>query len=220
MLDTILGVVPDIFAAALILVITYIVGRVSANLISNLLTRVGFNNLPVVLGVAQPPATGQRTPADLVGWLLLATIMFFAVMEATDVLGFMFAAELISQLIAFGSHILFGLVIIVLGLFLANLAAIAIRGTGLAQGTLLSWIARVAILVMAGAIGLRMMGIANEIIILAFGVPLAAIAIAVAIAFGAGSRQIAARELDSWIQSLRGSGGSGTGPDAGSGITD
>jgi hypothetical protein len=210
MLNTILGVIPDIFAAALILVIAYIVGRVVAGLISSLLAAVGFNNLPVILGVGQAPVEGQRTPADYVGWLVLAVIMFFAVMEAVDVLGFMFAAELVSRFITFASQIIFGLVIIAIGLFLANLAARAIRGTGLPQATLLSWVARIAILVLTAAIGLRMMGIANEIIMLAFGIPLAAIAIAVAIAFGVGSRQIAARELDNWIQGLRGGTASGT----------
>ena len=51
---------------------------------------------------------------------------------------------------------------------------------------------------------LRQMGLANEIISLAFGLTLGAVAVAVAIAFGLGGREIAARQLDGWVRSLPG----------------
>jgi hypothetical protein len=47
------------------------------------------------------------------------------------------------------------------------------------------------------------MGFANEIIILAFALPLAAISVAIAVAFGVGGREIAAQELDNLIQAIR-----------------
>jgi hypothetical protein len=58
----------------------------------------------------------------------------------------------------------------------------------------------VAILVLATAMALRQMGIANEIVNLAFGLLLGAIAIAAAIAFGFGGRDLAGRELEAWVQ--------------------
>ena len=124
-------------------------------------------------------------------------------MEAAEVLGFTLAAVLVSQLIAFAGQIIFGLVVIAIGLLMANLAGRAITGTGLPQARTLSWVARISILVLATAIGLRMMGIANDIVLLGFGIPLAAIVVAAAIAFGVGGREIAARELNSLIESIR-----------------
>jgi uncharacterized membrane protein YedE/YeeE len=62
--------------------------------------------------------------------------------------------------------------------------------------------ARVSILVLAGAMALRQMGLANEIITLAFGLLLGAIAVAVAIAFGIGGRDLAAETLGSWRQRM------------------
>ena len=47
------------------------------------------------------------------------------------------------------------------------------------------------------------MGLANEIIDLAFGLLLGAAAIAVAIAFGIGGRDIAARKLEEWTGSKK-----------------
>jgi hypothetical protein len=46
------------------------------------------------------------------------------------------------------------------------------------------------------------MGLANEIIILAFGLIVGALAVAAAIAFGIGGREIASRHLEKWTNSL------------------
>ena len=63
------------------------------------------------------------------------------------------------------------------------------------RAELLSHTARVSILILSGAMALRQMGLAGEIINLAFGLLLGAIAVAIALAFGLGGRDIAAREI-------------------------
>jgi hypothetical protein len=63
--------------------------------------------------------------------------------------------------------------------------------------------ARVSILILAGAIALTEMGLANQIITLAFGLLLAAFALAVALAFGLGGREIAGAQLEDWLKSVR-----------------
>src|SRR3546814_13428874 len=55
-----------------------------------------------------------------------------------------------------------------------------------------------AIIALAVAIGLRFMGLANEIVNLAFGLILGAAAVAVAIAFGLGGRATAHKLLERW----------------------
>ena len=63
--------------------------------------------------------------------------------------------------------------------------------------------ARVCILALAGAIALTEMGLANQIVTLAFGLTLAAFALATALAFGLGGREIAGQQLEEWRISLR-----------------
>lgn len=84
-----------------------------------------------------------------------------------------------------------------------NQAAQTIQASRAAQARLLALAARVAVLVLAGAMALRQMGLANEIVNLAFGLLLGAIAVASALAFGLGGREIAARELQNWLKSAR-----------------
>ena len=54
----------------------------------------------------------------------------------------------------------------------------------------------------AGAMALRQMGLANEIITLAFGLLLGAVAVAVAIAFGLGGKEIASAALKGWVEKV------------------
>jgi hypothetical protein len=82
-------------------------------------------------------------------------------------------------------------------------AAKTVQASGVAQAGLLALATRVSILVLAGAMALRQMGLASEIINMAFGLLLGAIAVAVALAFGLGGREAAARELEEWLRSVK-----------------
>jgi hypothetical protein len=200
MLNTILAAIPNIFAAAVVLLISYVVGRLAAGLVANLLAGIGFNNLPARLGMIRArPTVGQRTPAELVGSLVLIAIMLFASVEAARLLGFGALADLLAQFILLGGQILLGLIVFGIGLYLASLAANMIEASGATNARLLAWAARVAILVLSGAMALRQMGIANEIVNLAFALVLGAIAVAAALAFGLGGRETAGRELEEWV---------------------
>lgn len=203
MLHLILAAIPAIFAAALVVAIAYVVGRVLASLITNLLTGVGFDTLLSRLGLAVQTEQAQQTPSAIVGWLVMVTLVLFAITEALDLLGFEALRDLVMGFMLFAAHIILGLIIFAFGLYLAQLAARAVRASGVVQASLLALAARVAILILAGAMSLQQMGLANEIITLAFGLLLGAVAVAIAIAFGVGGRAIAARELDTWLQNLR-----------------
>jgi len=203
MLNAILEAIPAIFAAILVVVIAYVVGRVMAGLISNLLAGVGFNAILARLGLGKEPAEGERTPSEIVGYLVLVAIMLFAAIEASRILGFVLLADLVAQFTAFAGQVILGLIIFAIGLYLANLASQTVQASRVAQAGFLAMAARVSILVLAGAMALRQMGLANEIINLAFGLLLGAIAVALALAFGLGGREAAARELEDWLKSVK-----------------
>jgi hypothetical protein len=202
MLNTFLNALPLLFAAALVLLIAFLVSRVVAGLVSNVLAGIGFNAVLGKLGVETEMAEGQKTPAEIAGNLVMVAIMLFAVIEAVDLLGFQMLAELVAEFMVFAGHVLLGLIIFGVGLFLANLAARTILSSSAAQATLLAMVARISILVLASAMALSQMGLAKEIITLAFGILLGAIAIASAIAFGLGGRDLATETLRDWSRRL------------------
>jgi hypothetical protein len=201
MLNAILAALPAIFGASLVLVIAYIVGRVVSGLIDNVLAGIGFNTILARLGLGGEPAEGERTPSQIVGYLVLVGVMLFAAIEAFNLLGFSQIADMVSQFTAFAGQVILGVIILGVGLYLSNLASDVIRDSDVAQAGLLAILARVAILVFAGAMALRQMGLANEIVNLAFGLLLGAVAVAGALAFGLGGREVAARQLEHWMPS-------------------
>jgi hypothetical protein len=203
MLNTILETLPNIFAASLILLVAYITGKLVETLIRNLLSGVGFDAILVRLGLGRAASPGQRTPSDVVGYLVFVAIMLVAATEAARQLGFLVLADLITRFMVFAGEVILGLIILAIGLYLANVAASVIETSSAAHARLLAIAARVSIIVLAGAMALRQMGVASDIINLAFGLLLGAIAVAVALAVGLGGRDIAARELNEIIESIK-----------------
>lgn len=203
MLNMILAAIPVIFAAIVVLVIAYMVGRVVSNLVKNVLTGISFDNFVARTGIVRKTSDDRWGPSAIVATLVMISIMLFATTEAFRLLGFTPVVELIYQFTVFAGHVLLGVVIFGVGLYLAHLATKAIEVSGASQAPVLAMVARGGILVLATAMALEEMGLASEIINMAFGILLGAIAVAAAIAFGIGGREIAGRELGRMIDAFR-----------------
>ncbi|HOX00862.1 MAG TPA: mechanosensitive ion channel [Candidatus Paceibacterota bacterium] len=200
MLGKIMLMLPGIFGAALVLLIAWFVSRVISGLVANLLAGVGFDKLPVSLGLAKAPLTDRRAPSAVVGFTVQIAIILFASMEAARLLQFDSLATMINEFVGFASHIVTGLLIFCLGLALAQIVVKAISTSDSPNARRFAMAARIAILALVGAMALRQTGLANEIITLAFGLVLGAAALAFAIAFGLGGRDAASRSLTDWTQ--------------------
>jgi small-conductance mechanosensitive channel len=262
MLNQILTALPAIFTAVLILFAAYFLGRFVADLVSNILTSLGFNNIFSHLGlpsparrtvvsmpsppsrdftvppteqrvVIQPPprdftvppteqrtviqpestviqpeptaatAVTTRTPSEIAGIIVLVGIMLFATVAAVNILNIAALTLLVSGLIVVFGRILSGLVVFAVGLFLANLAYNIITSSGDRQAQILAQVARIAIIVFVSALALQQIGIASEIVNLAFGLLLGAIAVALALAVGLGSRDIAREQVKELLDSFK-----------------
>lgn len=204
MLNIVLTSLPSIFTAVVILAVSYYVGKIVARLATEMLTGIGFNSIPEKLGLkTASPAAGEtadtaKSPAAFVGDIVLAGILLFATIEASEMLGFTILSDLASQFIVFAGQVIIGIIILGIGLFLANVAAKAIKASSLPSADFVSFAARMAIIIFASAMALGQMGIASQIINMAFGLLLGAIAIAIALAFGLGGRESAASVLEEW----------------------
>lgn len=216
MLAQFMDAVPSIFAAILILTLAWYVGRTICQLAIRLLESIGFDRLPARLGFqcrtidddlnAQPssddkaPALpGMLRPSELVGRLTWFFVMLFATMEAANQLNFTSLRDLLMVFIDFGSDVVLGSVILLVGYWLAEVVAKAIVQANPHSGRLPARIARTAIMALVLAMGLRAMGIADDIINLGFGLVLGAVAVAVALAFGLGGREAASKLTQRWV---------------------
>lgn len=207
-LATVLDALPRVLAAAIVLAIAFVIGRWVASLIEQLLPSLGFDRSLQGLGVgqAEEPGEGEAaqppriTPSKVVARLALVAIMLFSAVEAARLLAFAAVAVMLTEILELAGHVLFGGVIIAIGVITANfLAALIDRSTNGADG-FASDIVKWATIALATAMGLRFMGIADEIVILAFGLILGSAAVAAALAFGIGGRDAAAKLLEKWTK--------------------
>ncbi len=202
MLETFMAAIPNVFGAALILLVAYVVSRFVAGLSVSLLSGAGFDRLPEKLGVGQA-FQGGATPSKLVGVLIVFFVMLFASVEAAGRLGFSQLSELVSTFIEFGGQVVLGTVIIAVGFWISNLARNTVVRIGGEGAAAIAAVARFAILGIVIAMGLRAMGLADDIVNLAFGLTLGAVAVAFALSFGLGGREAAGRLMEQWLGRLR-----------------
>jgi len=207
-LGQIINVIPGLIGAALLLVATYAIGRIVADLVKGLLATVGFDSIPGKLGLNW---SAQSSPSDWAGQFILILIMLFAVTAAFELLGSEFLVTTMDVFLLFLWRVFLAAVIFAFGLYFANLAYNIIFNTGINQANFIGRAAQAAIIIFTAAMALREIGVGEDIINLAFGISLAAVALAFALAFGLGSQKVAERELEGVIKSLRSpeEGGSG-----------
>jgi len=194
----IFAAIPHIIGAVIVLAIFYLVGRLLAKLVTKFLASIHFDELPVKLGLAKEPAEGAGSPSNVVGYIIMVFIMLFAIMMAADLLGFTVVNELIVVLTQFLGLVILGVVIIGIGVFVANFVANILRAGGRAE-SMISFV-RISIVVLSVLLGIRAMGFADDLILLGFGLALGAAAIAAAIAFGLGGREVAGELLARWTK--------------------
>ena len=129
----------------------------------------------------------------MIATIVTIAIMIFFAIPATDLLGFPQLTEIFQTVLAQGTTVVFGAVLIaagfLIGRFLQNLIADA-TGPGMAPN-LAYWLT----VALFAFIGLQQMNIGGPIIEYAFGALAVGAAIAFALAFGLGGRDAAARVL-------------------------
>ncbi len=190
---------PNLVGALIILSVAFFFSQILERVITNLLAGFGFDKHLAKLGLKSEEGCYSKVAGKLVKYILI----YFALLQSIEILGFTVLTDLSYNLTVLLGSILMGVFIIAIGVFVANFVAGFIASTNIRNKKVIATVARIAVLVFVGAMGLRQMGIANEIINMAFGFTLGAIAVALAIAFGFGGRDIAAKKLEEFEKCLK-----------------
>jgi len=221
MLELVLQKIPQVLTAAVVLGVFYFIGRFISELVTNILASLGFNNifgwlgLPPLSPVATEPEMvvpsdpmpaaplRHRTPSEIAGAIAWIAIVLFGAVAATEVLQLPELTTIVRAILRISAQVLSGVAVFGVGLYLANLAFTLINAAGNRQAHTLAQTARIAVIALVGAMALQQMGVATSIVNLAFGLLFGAIAVAIALAFGLGGRDIAADQIREWLASFK-----------------
>lgn len=198
MIQKLMEAVPNIIGAGIILLVAYLVTKFVIHMLNTLLDGMHVNALPEKIG-AQSLFTESFTLTRLIGTAIMFFSMLSASTAAINVLGIDIISTIFAKVIEFGGGILVGSIILLIGNFLSGLAYAKLSQTSSAA---IANIARFAILGLVLAMGLKSMGLADNIVNMAFGFTIGSVAIAVALAFGFGGKDAAKAITDSWAAKI------------------
>jgi hypothetical protein len=193
MLNTIALAIPKVLNALIWLALAFVVAKWLKSVLETVLPGLGFDNAVRALGIMPNTAV----PSRVVGAIAMTAILLGAAIEAARAIGGDSVAALLFQITELGGKVIFGTVIIVVGIFLARILSTLV-GSSTGEAGYAQTIVKYAIITLFTAIGLTFMGLADQIVMLAFGLILGSAAVATAIAFGLGGRDYAARLLEEW----------------------
>lgn len=199
MLSSFLSAIPNIFGAAIVLLLSFVIARFASDALINLLPTLGFDHVGSNIGLSQE-VFGKRSLSTIAGYVAFAAIMLFGTIEAAKLLNFAVVSDLLAHLLTLGGQILLGTVIVVFGVVAADFVhSIVVKSK---DAKSMAGFIKVAIVILATAMGLRQMGVANEIIHTGFTLLMGAMALGTAIAIGWGGKDTAGRLLEKWTKNF------------------
>lgn len=204
MLNNIMAMLPNIAIAIILIAVGVWVGRWIKQIIDQLLTRVGFNNLISHLGLGKwSEAKPHYTLSQIVGIIAEIVIVILFVGEALQVVNLYFLGAIVAGVMAYLPHVLVAILILGVALFLASLVEKMVLSIVSGKGRVfLANIAKYSIIVLAVFMALNQLGVAESIVNAAFILTLGGLALAFALAFGLGGREFASKYLAKWDNTL------------------
>jgi hypothetical protein len=190
MLNTFINAIPNIIAAVVLITVFYIGGKYLSTLLRDLLTSLNADELGRKLGLTDLFGA-DFSIAKTASNFLFAFIVLGGAMAGMEKLGLSQLSGIMTSILHVCGKIALGLGIIVAGTFASNQIFNALAKND--DSRFMASIARVAAMSLFIAMGLRAMGIANDIVSLAFTLLIGSVAVAIAVAFGMGGRETAAK---------------------------
>ena len=202
MLTKILAYLPILLGALIILIVGWIVAKAIQRLVDWLLKTVRFDMVADKAGISEVLRKGnlKTTAREVVSGLVYWLIMIMVLVMVVNALGLPKASDILASLFAYVPKVIAALFVLVVAMFLANFVSgivrIAAVNAKLPKPELLAGISRWAIIIFALTIALVELGIGTLLVTTTFNIILGGICLALALAFGLGGKDAAARYLE------------------------
>ncbi|HWZ59403.1 MAG TPA: hypothetical protein VNW46_10550 [Gemmatimonadaceae bacterium] len=199
-------VVP-LLGGLVILFAGYLLASLLERFTVRLLRRVRLNAALERGGVMEAVERGGAhfDPTRVLAHIVFWVVMFAVLLVAADAVGLESLATVFSQLVSYIPSLIAAIVILVvgnvLGAFVGGL--IMATGGGLWGGPWLARVGRAGVILLAVFMALQELGVATEIVTTAFAILFGAVALALALAFGLGNRELAGEVTRAWYERYR-----------------
>lgn len=207
------GFMAKLLAALIIILIGWIISRVIKAVVAKVLKAIKLDKLADKIELDAILAKGGITYSlsDLLGVICYWLALLVTFMVAFNAVGLSMAADLLNQIILYVPNIIAAVFVIIVGLFvsilLGNVVNTAAMNAGVSQAGLLNRIVRIIVMVFVLAIALEQLNIGAKTIEATISIVLAtilgSIGLGIAIAFGFGCRDIAAKIAEDLLNKMK-----------------
>jgi hypothetical protein len=165
-----------------------------------------FDALAERAGIKQILERGgiRQAPSDIIGLLTFWFLFLIAIVTTLETLNLSGATDTLHTIYLYIPKIVAALVTLILGLYFANFLETVTRtscaNAGLDAAASIGRAAYIGTTIFVVAGIFEILDIASEIVIWAFILVFGAVCLALALAFGLGGRDVAARYLERWLE--------------------
>jgi hypothetical protein len=202
-----MAALPKIVAFAAILLIGWFIAGLIARAVAMLLRKVSFNQLAERAGIASFMHSMGTDAAGFLAGVVKWFVRLIAVVVAFDALGLPAVSEFLRQVLLWIPNLAVALVVLVIGGLAAKALSMFVRGAlekaAVGSPNLLATIASVAVWAFAIIVAVNQLGVGDEIVNTLFMATVGALALALGLAFGLGSKDTAGKIVDNWYSKAK-----------------
>lgn len=201
--------VPSIAGAIVILVVGWLAAKFIEAVITRILKVIQLDAASEKAGVAKVLAQGdiKMTLSEVIGAVVYWLIVLVVLATALDALNLKIASALISKLAEYVPSILAAIFILVIGTFLANFVGAVVRtagaNAGIKNAKTLGQIAQIVLVIFTVVAAIEQLKVATALIVLGINIILMAIGLGLALAFGLGCKDLAAKAMQNFLDSMK-----------------
>lgn len=199
--------IPALAGALVVLFAGYLLAKLIERGTDRVLQRLGLNRWLERGGVLQAvERTGWRkSPSRLLATIVFWFVMFSVILLAANALGLTSLASVFTELVSYIPSVIAAVVILVIGIVLGEFVdgLIMASAGGIRGGSTLARVGRGVVVVLAIFMALQQLGIASDIVTTAFAIVFGAVALAFALSFGLGNRELAGEVTREWYEAMK-----------------
>jgi len=194
------NLIGEVLVASAILVLFIWGGKYLTNLIEDLLKSLKLDSLSEKIQLHKIIGEKQSL-AKIVSNVCYFFIVFFGIITAVEILQLDHLTYILNEILTLTGQIIFGLLILAIGNYISLLIYNMVSKSN--NNNFIAGIVRAASLALFITISLRAMGIANEIVEIAFTFIIGALAVTVALSYGLGGREAAGEHFKEILQKMK-----------------
>jgi len=200
---------PNLIVAFILLIIGWIIAKVLRGVTVRVLRVLRIDVIAERAGIEDFLLKGgvRFTTVTLIAAIMYWAIIFVVFLAVLHTLGLGIAADLFNRVILYLPNVIVAIALLIFGTLFAQFVQSALytylNNVGVSGSRLVSGIAKYAIIIFVVSISLEQLAIGGDILVSAFQIAFGALCLALALAFGLGGRDWAARIIDNMTKKMK-----------------